>query len=185
MPENLLILGAGQYGMVAKEIAEDMGCFAEIAFLDDSNGIAIGKLGDYEKFAAGYKYATVAIGHPDLRLQYIKKLEKAGFHIPLLISPRAWVARSAKVEEGSIIEPMAVVNANATVSAGVMICAGAIVNHNAVVGRGCQLQCGSVVAARAQLAEKAKLNYGEVFLGTEATCPTSSTADSKNHLNMG
>ena len=35
-PKNLLILGAGQYGVLAKEIAESMGCFATIAFLDDS-----------------------------------------------------------------------------------------------------------------------------------------------------
>jgi hypothetical protein len=34
---NLLILGAGQYGMVAKEIAEATGDYTAIAFLDDNN----------------------------------------------------------------------------------------------------------------------------------------------------
>lgn len=36
--ENLLILGAGQYGVMAAEIAEAMGVFDRIAFLDDSFG---------------------------------------------------------------------------------------------------------------------------------------------------
>jgi hypothetical protein len=35
-PNNLLILGAGQYGVMAAEIAEAMGVFDLIAFLDDS-----------------------------------------------------------------------------------------------------------------------------------------------------
>ncbi len=36
--KNLLILGAGQYGQIAKEIAESMGCFEKISFLDDCYG---------------------------------------------------------------------------------------------------------------------------------------------------
>ena len=33
--KNLLIIGAGQYGVVAKEIAESMKCFEKIDFVDD------------------------------------------------------------------------------------------------------------------------------------------------------
>lgn len=42
--EKLVILGAGQYGFVVKEVAETMCCFIEIDFLDDYSEIAIGKL---------------------------------------------------------------------------------------------------------------------------------------------
>lgn len=35
MNKNLLIVGAGTYGVVASEIATDMGCFEKIAFVDD------------------------------------------------------------------------------------------------------------------------------------------------------
>lgn len=38
MNKNLLILGAGQYGQVAKEIAEDMEYLEKISFLDDRFG---------------------------------------------------------------------------------------------------------------------------------------------------
>lgn len=44
MNNNLLILGAGQYGDVAKEMAEAMGCFGKIDFLDDNNELVIGKM---------------------------------------------------------------------------------------------------------------------------------------------
>ena len=35
MNKNLLIIGAGALGIVAKEIAESMGIFEKIAFVDD------------------------------------------------------------------------------------------------------------------------------------------------------
>ena len=35
MNKNLLIVGAGTYGVLASEIAEDMECFEKISFVDD------------------------------------------------------------------------------------------------------------------------------------------------------
>lgn len=162
MNKNLLILGAGQYGMVAKEIAEAMGSFERIAFLDDENGVAIDTLANYEKHAREYSSAVVAIGNADLRLEYLKRLEDAGFRIAVLVSPRAYVAPSAQLMKGTIVEPMAVVNANAVVAVGSIVCAGAIVNHNAVVGDGCLLQCGSIVAAGVCVSAKTRIDYNVV-----------------------
>ena len=92
---NLLILGAGGYGHVVREIAEDSGIFDKIDFLDDSSPLAIGKFGDAEKFLKGYPNAVVALGNAELRLGYIEKLRAAGFQIPAIISPRASAARCA------------------------------------------------------------------------------------------
>lgn len=59
---KLIILGAGQYGQVAKEVALSSG-FERISFLDDNSDIAIGKLEDYKKYITEYKSAFVAIGN--------------------------------------------------------------------------------------------------------------------------
>lgn len=159
----MLIIGAGQYGKVAKEVAESMGCFEKIAFLDDNSDLAIGKLDEYEKFVSEYTHTFVAIGRASLRLTYIKKLEEARFKIATLISPKSYVSSSAKIMKGTIIEPMAVVNSESTICAGVYVCAGAIVNHNALVGEGSQLDCGSVVGSNAVFPSETKLKYNEVW----------------------
>ena len=161
--KNLLILGAGQYGQVAKEVAESMGCFEKIAFLDDKSDVAIGELNEYEKFVTEYSYAFVAIGNADLRLSYIQKLEEACFRIAILVSPKAYVSPSAQLMKGTIVEPLAVVNANSSVCIGVYVCAGSIVNHNSLIGDGCQLDCGSVVGSNVILLAKTKLECNEVF----------------------
>ena len=60
MNNNLLIIGNGRLVHTIKEIAEEMNCFAKIDFLSDESDSAIGKLSDYEKLSADYKYAYPA-----------------------------------------------------------------------------------------------------------------------------
>lgn len=68
MSRNLLIIGAGIYGLVAKEIAESMGCFEKIAFVDDGAKVTpdgtpvIGTSNDLTALAGAYSDAVVAIG---------------------------------------------------------------------------------------------------------------------------
>ena len=162
MENHLLILGAGQYSFVARETAEAMGCFGKIHCLDDNNPSAIGKLSDYLKLFGEYTHAFVAMGNPVLRLEWLGKLEAAGYGLPVLISPKAYVAPSAQVMGGSIIEPMAVVHSNALVKTGCLICAGSIVNHNAVVESGCQIDCGAIVMSNATVPAGTKVPCGAV-----------------------
>ncbi|MBR4626739.1 MAG: PglB [Ruminococcus sp.] len=162
MPK-LLILGAGQYGMVAKEIAESMNRFEKIDFLDDNNPIAVGKLNEYEKFKSEYDSAAVAIGNSELRLDYIEKLKAAGYILPALIHDRAYVSHTASISEGCFIEAMTVINTEANIGTGCIISAGAIVNHNAVVEIGCHLDCGTIVKARVNIPANTKTDYGQII----------------------
>ena len=162
---NLLILGAGEFGHVVKEMAEDIGIFDKIDFLDDFNPLAIGRFDDMEKLKSEYKNAVVALGNAELRLGYIEKLRAAGFQIPAIISPKAYVSKSAKIGYNTIIEPFAVVNTECEIGNGTFICAGAIVNHNVKIGDCCTLQCGSVVPANSNVEAKTTLDYNKVYDG--------------------
>ena len=161
--ENLLILGAGQYGQVVRETAEAMGIFERICFLDDNNPAAIGKLAEYARFRGAYACAFVAMGNPALRKQWLEKLEEAGFELPVLVHPKAYISPSALLGCGTIVEPMAVVNTGAVVEKGSLLCAGCIVNHNAYIAVCCQIDCGAVVAAAANVAEGTKVASGTVY----------------------
>lgn len=163
MNKNLLILGAGQFGLMVKELAESMNCFDKIDFLDDNSEIAVGKLNDYEKLVCDYHYAVVAIGNPDIRLSWIHKLEESCFYIAIIVSPMAYIAPSAQLMKGSIIEPMAVVQANSTVAIGSIISSGAVVRHNAFVGDGCHIDCNAVVMSGSIVLAKTKVEVGSVY----------------------
>ena len=162
--KKLLILGAGQYGMVAKEIAEAAGDYGQIDFLDDKNPIAVGKMNEYEKFQNDYDAAIAAIGNPEMRMELLEKLQKSGFEIPVLIHPGAYVSRSAVVMYGSFIEPMAVIHTDVHIGIGCIISAGTIVNHNSKIGSGCHLNCGTVVASNSVIQSRTKTQYGTIVI---------------------
>ena len=164
---NLLILGAGEYGRLVKELARNK--FATIDFLDDNSPAAIGKLEDYIKLKDKYQNAVVAIGNNEIRAQWIDRLEEAGYNLPIILSDRAYISPFAVIEPGCIVEPMAAINSNAKVEKGSIVSSGAVVNHNAVVHKCCHIDCNAVVGADAVVPEKMNLNYGQVI--TRVTKP--------------
>ncbi|WP_303322494.1 hypothetical protein [Cloacibacillus evryensis] len=162
MNKNLLILGAGQYGLVAREIALSTRCFEKIDFLDDKSGLAIGRLEDCEKYAADYSCAIAAIGNSELRMSWLEKLSETFLQIAILASPQAYVSPSARLKKGCIVEPMAAIGTEAELSVGVIISAGAVIGHNALIGDGCHIDCGAVVRPNSILPAGTKVECGEI-----------------------
>ena len=184
---NLLIIGAGQYGHVAFEIAQAMGCFGEIAFLDDSyKALAechpertlepkaieavegslpeiIGTTRDVEKFAGLFRFGFVAIGNPQVRSTLIEKLQSNGFTPTALVHPTAYVSPSARLQDGCCIEPLAVVQAGVVLGLGTFVASGAVVRHNAVVGAFCHVDCNAVVETGAVVPASTKISCNSVF----------------------
>ena len=161
--KNLLIIGAGNYGCLTKEIALSTNSYSNIDFLDDNNPKAVGKLNEYGVFKDKYECAFVAIGNPVIRKEWYDKLSEAGFNMVSVISPYSYISPSAVIKEGTIVEPKAVINTEAVISRGCLICSGAIVNHNSIVGEFCHIDCGAVVGANVVVEPYSKLNYNEVL----------------------
>lgn len=170
MNKNLLIVGAGIYGVAAKEIAESMKCFDKIAFVDDSrkttpNGIkVIGTCADIENLVADYSNIIVTIGYPEVRLSLLKKLEEeTPFKIVTLVSPHAYVSPSAQIMKGTIVEPMAVIHTGVVLAVGCIISAGAVVNHASMCCDGVHVDCNATVAGCTLVPACTKICSGEVF----------------------
>lgn len=160
---KLLILGAGQYGNVVRETAEAIGCFSAIAFLDDKNPIAIGRLSDYRTYRNEFDCAFVAMGNPQLRKQWLNLLEREGFDLPVLVHPRAYVSPSAVLGKATIVEPLVVVNPQVTVEMGALLCVGCVLNHNSHILPVCQIDCNAVVASNAVVPEGTKVPSCTVY----------------------
>lgn len=167
---NLLIVGAGSYGLVAAEIAEEMGCFDKIAFVDDniktskSRITVVGTTRDIDCLTEEYSHIIVAIGNPSIRLSFMEHIQnKTSYQIPSLVSPRAYVSPSAEVDSGCVIEPMAVVHTASVLKEGCIISAGAVVGHESTCCRGVHVDCNATVAAYAIVPAKTKISCGEVY----------------------
>jgi len=161
MANDLLIIGAGQFGIMVSEIAGETGLFDKIDFLDDKNSLAIGKTDEYSRFVKSYPYAICAIGNPQVREKITAGLTEAGYRVPNIISPHAYVSPSATLGYGVIVEPMAVIQKCAKIGNGVIVSSGAVVRHDGTVGNMCHLDCNSVV-----------MSMSSVPAGTKVACLT-------------
>ncbi len=150
---NLLILGAGGQGLVVKEVAQSIGVFHKIAFLDDhaKSPYIIGKCQDCVQFLLEYPIAIPSVGDDQLRMKWIGTLAKAGFIIPTLIDPTVTISPSAQVGYGTLIEPKVMIGANAKIGVGCIVSSGAIVDRDVVLADGTHINCG--VAVRKEVAE--------------------------------
>ena len=170
MNQNLLIVGAGGYGLVAKEIAEDMGCFGKIDFVDDHakvtpNGIAvIGTTQDLGELSSQYGNVIVAVGNPKFRLKMLDKIEEeTSFQIVSLVSSRAYIAPSSRVDRGCIIEPMALIHTGCILSRGCLVSAGAVINHYSILSDGVHVDCNATVAGYTMVPAETKVCSEEIY----------------------
>lgn len=170
MIQNLLIIGAGIYSLVAKEIAESMGCFLRIDFVDDGaketpDGTpVIGTTKDLAALSKHYANVVVAIGNPEVRQKLIRFIEdETLLRLVTLVSPKAYVSPSAQIGKGCIIEPMAVVHTGCVLGKGCLICAGAVVNHAAMCGDCIQVDCNATVAGNTVVPGGIKVASGTVY----------------------
>jgi tetrahydrodipicolinate N-succinyltransferase len=162
MKQKLLILGAGQYGLVARDIALATGLFSSVDFLDDSKDCAIGTLDRFSLYAKDY-VAVVAMGNAELRLEWLDKLKSTSFPIASLIHPTAIISPGAKLGEGVIVEPLCVVHNESSLGRGVILSAGSIVDHNSTIGDGAHVGCGAVVSSNSAVPPLLKVENNQTF----------------------
>lgn len=154
---NLLIVGAGQYGEVVRDIAISTGSFGSIDFVDDDSDKAIGRINELSRFFENYKCAIVAIGNPKVRSKMFDQLESIGYRIVTLIHDSSYVAKSATLGKGCVVEAMSVVNSNVVIGDGTFVCAGAVVNHDCTIGNFCQIDVNATIKSNVVILDNIKV----------------------------
>lgn len=162
---KLLIVGAGGHGQVVREVAEAIGTYEKIDFVDDNSTLAISKMENLQELREEYDAAFVGIGNNHLRKELLEKLQSYGYSIPVLIHPTAYVSRSAKIGKGTVVEPKAIVNASSKVADGCIISVGAIVDHDVILEEYVHVNAGAICKAGSTVTAEIKLEAGQVVKG--------------------
>lgn len=165
---NLLILGAGGHGQVCKEIAELMTnengqpYFEKVSFLDDKpdNPLSIGLCKDFEKYKSDFYYAFPAIGNNKIRAEWYNMLKRVRYKIPKLVHPDAFISKTAKISEGTVIEAKAVINTNSIIEQGCIIDVGSIIDHNCLIESFTHINLGAIIKANTIIEAFKKIEAG-------------------------
>ena len=162
---GVVVVGAGGH---AREVMECLlhawraGTGPEpLGFIDESpdrtdsmNGLPV--LGGLEWLvapAARDVEVICAIGTPSACRDLVGRVSRYGVPFGTMVSPLAWIAPTASVDEGSMIFPQVVVNANARVGRHVTLNVASTVSHDTVVGDFCGVGPGAHLAGNVWLGE--------------------------------
>jgi sugar O-acyltransferase (sialic acid O-acetyltransferase NeuD family) len=184
---TLLILGAGGHAKVVAETALSSGIASRIAFLDDRcsgpdqlphvlGWPVIGPLAKaldptlLDRFPA----AAVAIGQSIPRLDWIEKLQHAGYALPVLIHPSAWFSPSAHVGPASVVFAQAAVQAQVSIGMGAILNTGCSIDHDVRLADGVHICPGSRLAGGVHVGSRSWIGIGssviqQVRIGADVT----------------
>ena len=167
--KKLLILGAGGFGKTVAELADQLGDYRRIAFLDDgrTGENILGSCGEFAAFNDGNTHMYPAFGNNEIRMVWLEKLTAAGITVPILVHPRAYVSPSASLGVGTVVLPMAVVNTNVSVGNGCIVNISTLIDHDCVIEDGVHLAPGAIVKAENRIPSGSKIESGVVINNRE------------------
>ena len=168
--KKLLVIGAGGHGKVVADTAQACGTWQSIGLLDDrfpelrqaGAWKVVGTGRDWQAYLPDDVDLLVGIGDNQTRLRLQTELVAAGYTLPVLVHPHAWVSPDAQVEAGTVIFAGGVVNAGALIGEAAIINTAATVDHDCSVGAGVHLSPGVHLGGNVTVGRCSWLGIGAV-----------------------
>ena len=163
--KSLLIVGAGSFPPEVEELARFYG-YDDFVYVDDNPEArcqpVIGPLACLPACRKDYPDAIVAFGNNENRLRQTKVLQDAGFNIPILIHPTAYVSPDAEISPGCIIRAHCVVSRYVKLGPATILNVGALIDHDVEIGEGSHILMGAVVRNKVKLPGMSWVNANQV-----------------------
>ena len=154
--KNIILIGGGGHCKSVIDVIEQEGRF-EIAGivakpeLLGSNVLGysvIGNDSDLGNLAKRYQYALITVGQiksPLLRIKLFDLATEAGFILPSIISPNAYVSKYASIGNGVIIMHNALVNVSASIGDNCIVNSKALIEHDCLISKHCHVSTNATI----------------------------------------
>lgn len=187
--EQLILIGGGGHCHSVIDVIEREGRFEIAGIVDRPELIGSDVLGykviasdaELPALSTKYTYALVTVGQirsPKLRITLFEQARSAGFQLPVIVSPRAYVSQHAVVGEGTVVMHDSLVNANATVGRNCIINTKALIEHDSHIDDHCHISTGAIINGTV------RVGHG-CFVGSHATASQSIAIDSDSFVKAG
>lgn len=173
--KELIIIGAGGHGRVVADIAQKLGVYDTIAFLDDGEaketmGVPIvGKTADVQKYVKSADI-FVAIGNSQVRGAFIERLLLMGANIPALIHPSAIIGASVEIGAGTAVMAGAVINPCSKIGKGVIVNTCSSVDHDCTIEDCAHISVGAHIAGSVRVGAHTWIGIGGIVKNNISIC---------------
>jgi len=189
MDNNILLVGGGGHCKAVIDVIEQEKKFQIAGIIDRPELVGskvlnyeiIGSDDDLPQLSQTFKYALITIGQiksPNLRIKLFEAAKKAGFVLPAIISPRAYISKYATVDEGSVVMHDAVINSNANIGKNCIINTKALIEHDSSIEAHCHISTGVIVNGDVTVEKNC-------FIGSGATIKEAIIIKEDSFIKMG
>lgn len=161
---NLAIVGAGGHAKIVQEAATASGLFKVVCFVDkDQDGKTlmgvpiVSELPEVEQF-------IVAIGDNRIRKEIYQKYLERGLKPATIVHPRAYIAESARIGQGTVVLAGAIVLAQASVGENCIINTAATIDHDCVIESHVHISVGAHLAGSCRVGEGSMLGVSSSMI---------------------
>ena len=148
--KNIVLIGGGGHCKSVIDVIEQEGRFEIAGIIDKPELLGssilgysiIGNDSDLDNLVKKYQYALITVGQiksPSLRIKLFDLAVKAGFTLPNIISPNAYVSKHSSIGNGVIVMHNAIVNANALIGDNCIINSKALIEHDCSISKHCHV----------------------------------------------
>jgi sugar O-acyltransferase (sialic acid O-acetyltransferase NeuD family) len=171
--KKIILIGGGGHCRSVIDVIEQEAKFEIIGIIDKSEFLGSKILGyrvigndlNLKSLAEKYKYALITVGQirsPILRIKLFDLAIKAGFILPVIISPNAYVSKYSKIGNGSIIMHHAIVNPNTFIGDNCIINSKALIEHDCIISNHCHISTNAIINGEVKIGSKC-------FIGSNVT----------------
>ena len=155
--KEILLIGGGGHCKSVIDVIEQEGKFQIVGIIDKAELLGSNVLGysiigvdsDLENLSKKYSYALVTIGQiksSKLRKSLFDLAKKAGFTLPSIISPRAYISKNAVIGNGVVVMHDVLINANASIGDNCIINSKALIEHDTKVAEHCHISTNTTIS---------------------------------------
>jgi sugar O-acyltransferase (sialic acid O-acetyltransferase NeuD family) len=171
--KKIIIIGAGGHAHASIDVIEQCDKYSIVGLIVKKEKLAstvfgypvLGTDKKLKKISKKIKHALISVGQiktSKIRINLYKKAIEAGFKMPVITSPHAYVSPRAKIGKGTIIMHGAVVNANAIIGKNCIINTNCIVEHDVIVADHCHVSTGAILNSKVSLGRGSFIGSGSV-----------------------
>jgi len=171
--DNIILVGAGGHARACIDVIELYGHFKIAGLIEkegnDNQNIlgypVIGTDEDLQHLRQKYKRTLVTVGQiisPKIRIKIFELLMELDYKLPVIVSPRAYVSKHARIGEGTIVMHNAIVNANAKIGKNCIINSNALIEHDAIIGDHCHIATGAIINGEVTVNRESFIGSGTI-----------------------
>jgi sugar O-acyltransferase (sialic acid O-acetyltransferase NeuD family) len=173
MTRPVLVFGASGHGKVVADVARAAG-LELVGFVDDDAAKQERALWSLPVMAwsdcvsrrrsLGSPAVALGIGDNAVRQRCRDRVLADGFELVTVVHPSAVVARTARLERGTVVMALAAVNPDAQVGEGAILNTGSVVEHDCRLGRFVHLSPNCALGGGVTIGDRTHLGLGSVAL---------------------